>query len=160
MDAKHPARSLRRAAWLPVGVCQGLGRHRCRRILPGTPPPFLADTAFTPHWFFLHSAQPRVLRGVARRKCRQWPFAQPFVAPSGAFVDVCEQGYDGTTWVVICLQVLGGFAVAMVVTYADNIIKGFATSISIILSSCLASVLLDFQVACVHARFRSVRARA
>lgn len=42
---------------------------------------------------------------------------------------------------VIVQQALGGLVVAVVVKYADNILKGFATSLSIILS-CLASVPL------------------
>jgi UDP-sugar transporter A1/2/3 len=44
------------------------------------------------------------------------------------------------------LQAGGGLVVAMVVKYADNILKGFATSLAIIVS-CVASVLFfDFQV--------------
>lgn len=55
-------------------------------------------------------------------------------------------GYTFWTWATIANQAIGGLIVAMVVKYADNILKGFATSISIILS-CLASmVLFDFQV--------------
>jgi UDP-sugar transporter A1/2/3 len=44
-------------------------------------------------------------------------------------------------WGVISLQALGGLIVALVVKRTDNLIKGFATSISIVLS-CLLSVLL------------------
>jgi len=45
------------------------------------------------------------------------------------------QGYTKTTWFVIILQAYGGLLVAAVVKYADNILKGFATSISILVSS-------------------------
>jgi len=45
------------------------------------------------------------------------------------------QGYNAITWVVIILQAVGGLVIAVVIKYADNILKGFATSISIILSS-------------------------
>ena len=55
-------------------------------------------------------------------------------------------GYSLITWVVILLQAQGGLLVAVVVKYADNILKGFATSLSIVLS-CIASVyLFDFEI--------------
>ena len=50
-------------------------------------------------------------------------------------------GYNTLVWVVISQQAVGGLIVAVVVKYADNILKGFATSLSIILS-CIASVFL------------------
>ena len=50
-------------------------------------------------------------------------------------------GYSYLVWFVISQQAIGGLIVAVVVRYADNILKGFATSFSIILS-CLASVYL------------------
>lgn len=48
-------------------------------------------------------------------------------------------GYDFAVWSVILLMSVGGLVVAVVVKYADNILKGFATSGSIILA-CVASV--------------------
>ena len=50
-------------------------------------------------------------------------------------------GYNNLVWINIMVQSAGGLLVAVVIKYADNILKGFATSISIILS-CLASVIL------------------
>jgi UDP-sugar transporter A1/2/3 len=44
------------------------------------------------------------------------------------------QGYNGLTWVVIALQAFGGLVIAAVIKYADNILKSFATSLSIILT--------------------------
>ncbi|XP_037087439.1 UDP-N-acetylglucosamine transporter-like [Pollicipes pollicipes] len=44
-------------------------------------------------------------------------------------------GYTRYTWTVVVLQALGGLAVSATVKYADNILKGFATSISIVLSA-------------------------
>ncbi len=41
------------------------------------------------------------------------------------------------------LQAFGGLVVALTVKYADSILKGFATSISIILSSVLSYLLLN-----------------
>ena len=53
-------------------------------------------------------------------------------------------GYDWVVWIVILLQSFGGLMVAVVVKYADNILKGFATSAAIIIS-CIASMyFFDF----------------
>jgi UDP-sugar transporter A1/2/3 len=55
------------------------------------------------------------------------------------------QGYNNIVWTVISLQALGGLVIAAVIKYADNILKGFATSISIILSSVVSYFFLkDF----------------
>ena len=55
-------------------------------------------------------------------------------------------GYDWVVWCVILIQAFGGLMVAVVVKYADNILKGFATSAAIILS-CIASMyFFDFQL--------------
>lgn len=48
-------------------------------------------------------------------------------------------GYNFLVWCVIFLQALGGLVVAVVVKYADNILKGFSTSLAIVLS-CIVSV--------------------
>ncbi|EDO34876.1 predicted protein [Nematostella vectensis] len=55
------------------------------------------------------------------------------------------QGYNYITWIVVFLQAFGGLIVAAVVKYADNILKGFATSVSIIFSSLVSYYFLkDF----------------
>lgn len=61
------------------------------------------------------------------------------IAERGFFVN-----YNALTWTVIGIQALGGLIVALVVKYADNILKGFATSISIILSSIISVWLFNF----------------
>ncbi|KAI5612547.1 hypothetical protein C0J50_4279, partial [Silurus asotus] len=48
------------------------------------------------------------------------------------------QGYNGVTWTVVVLQALGGLIVAAVIKYADNILKSFATSGSIMLSTLIS----------------------
>ncbi|NXT53553.1 S35A2 protein, partial [Pluvianellus socialis] len=50
-------------------------------------------------------------------------------------------GYNPAVWAVVVNQAAGGLLVAVVVRYADNILKGFATALSI-LASTLASVHL------------------
>lgn len=55
------------------------------------------------------------------------------VRQSGVF-----QGYNMITWTVVALQALGGLVIAAVIKYADNILKGFATSLSIIVSTLIS----------------------
>ncbi|KAF9932153.1 hypothetical protein FBU30_008840 [Linnemannia zychae] len=55
------------------------------------------------------------------------------------------QGYSAITWCVIINQALGGLLVAIVVKYADNILKGFATSLSIITSGIISVYFFDFE---------------
>ncbi|KAI8147033.1 nucleotide-sugar transporter-domain-containing protein [Fennellomyces sp. T-0311] len=55
------------------------------------------------------------------------------------------QGYTGLTWIVIGNQALGGLLVAVVVKHADNILKNFATSVSIIMSSTISFYFFDFR---------------
>lgn len=50
-------------------------------------------------------------------------------------------GYDYFVWYLILLQAGGGLIVAIVVKYADNILKGFATSLAIVIS-CIASIYI------------------
>uniref|UniRef100_L7M4T8 UDP-N-acetylglucosamine transporter n=1 Tax=Rhipicephalus pulchellus TaxID=72859 RepID=L7M4T8_RHIPC len=52
------------------------------------------------------------------------------------------QGYNGLTWMVILLQTFGGLVISLAVRYADSILKGFATSISIVLSTLCSYYLL------------------
>uniref|UniRef100_U5ESQ4 Putative udp-galactose transporter n=1 Tax=Corethrella appendiculata TaxID=1370023 RepID=U5ESQ4_9DIPT len=55
-------------------------------------------------------------------------------------------GYDLFIWYLVVLQAGGGLLVAVVVKYADNILKGFATSLAIVIS-CIASIyLFDFNL--------------
>lgn len=55
-------------------------------------------------------------------------------------------GYNYFVIYVIFLQALGGLLVAVVVKYADNILKGFATSLAIIISCILSIYLFDFMI--------------
>ncbi|GBG30724.1 CMP-sialic acid transporter [Hondaea fermentalgiana] len=52
-------------------------------------------------------------------------------------------GYNWTTWIAICLQAWGGLIVAVVIKYADNILKGFATAVSILFISFVSVLAFD-----------------
>lgn len=53
-------------------------------------------------------------------------------------------GYDQFIVFLILLQAGGGLIVAVVVKYADNILKGFATSLAIVLSCIFSIYLFNF----------------
>uniref|UniRef100_A0A7S2WBS3 UDP-galactose transporter n=1 Tax=Mucochytrium quahogii TaxID=96639 RepID=A0A7S2WBS3_9STRA len=84
----------------------------------------------------------------------QLSFFSIFIGGFGAFSKDFEairtngffRGYTGVVWMVVLAQAGGGLMIAVVMKYADNILKGFATSISIILSSYLSAVLFGFQM--------------
>ncbi|KAL7062247.1 hypothetical protein AAHC03_0394 [Spirometra sp. Aus1] len=55
-------------------------------------------------------------------------------------------GFDWLVWIVILLQSGGGIVVALVVKYADNILKGFACSASIIISCFISVFFMGMQL--------------
>lgn len=55
------------------------------------------------------------------------------------------RGYDHLVCMVVVVNALGGMVVAMVIKYADNILKGFATGISTLLSTLCSVVLFGFE---------------
>lgn len=57
-------------------------------------------------------------------------------------------GYTPLVWTVVTVQAVGGLIVAVVVKYADNVLKVFATSFSIVVSCILSAIFFDF-----HASF-------
>ncbi|KAL3801835.1 hypothetical protein HJC23_001231 [Cyclotella cryptica] len=54
-------------------------------------------------------------------------------------------GYNVAVWGVIFVQAVGGLIVAVVVKYADNVLKVFASSFSIIFSCLISTILFDFR---------------
>eukprot|EP00980_Cylindrotheca_fusiformis_P028433 scaffold22599_cov139-Cylindrotheca_fusiformis.AAC.24 len=60
-------------------------------------------------------------------------------------------GYSPIVWTVVVVQAVGGLIVAVVVKYADNVLKVFATSFSIVVSCILSAIFFDF-----HATFAFV----
>lgn len=55
-------------------------------------------------------------------------------------------GYDFFIVYLVLLQAAGGLIVAMVVKYADNILKGFATSLAIIIACVFSMYFFDFTI--------------
>lgn len=63
------------------------------------------------------------------------------IAKTGFFA-----GYNWVVWLAILFQAAGGIVVALVINYADNIAKNFATSVSIVLSCVASAYFFDFKV--------------
>lgn len=64
---------------------------------------------------------------------------------STSFMAVFVELFMSAFVLFACLQALGGLIVAVVIKYADNILKGFATSLSIMVSTLMSYFLLkDF----------------
>lgn len=55
-------------------------------------------------------------------------------------------GYNWVVWTAIVLQAVGGVLASLVINYADNIAKNFATSISIVISFLFSVWFFDFTV--------------
>jgi UDP-sugar transporter A1/2/3 len=55
-------------------------------------------------------------------------------------------GYNNMVWIAITVQSAGGLLVALVIKYSDNIMKGFATSLAIIIACIVSMILFDFQL--------------
>jgi UDP-sugar transporter A1/2/3 len=62
------------------------------------------------------------------------------VSTKGFFV-----GYNSIVLLVITIQAVGGLIVAVVVKYADNVLKTFAASFSIVLSCIISAIIFDFR---------------
>ncbi|KAG9127025.1 hypothetical protein FRC07_001001 [Ceratobasidium sp. 392] len=54
--------------------------------------------------------------------------------------------FSGWAWATVLTQVFGGLITAVVIKYSDNIMKGFATSLSIVLSFMASVALFDFRI--------------
>ncbi|KAH0601888.1 hypothetical protein MHUMG1_00767 [Metarhizium humberi] len=56
------------------------------------------------------------------------------------------EGYNAVVWAAILLQAAGGLLASLVIRDADNIVKNFATSISIVISFVVSVWIFDFAV--------------
>lgn len=55
-------------------------------------------------------------------------------------------GYDKYVWFAVLNSSIGGVLVAAVMKYCDNVLKGFATTVSIVLASFVSAMWLGFEV--------------
>lgn len=65
---------------------------------------------------------------------------------SGWFISGLFENFGVWAWATVLTQVLGGLLTALVIKYADNILKGFATSLSIVISFLASVALFHFQM--------------
>ncbi|KAG9318738.1 nucleotide-sugar transporter-domain-containing protein [Chiua virens] len=83
-------------------------------------------------------------------KADLWALVPVLYAPqlptSDGLINFLFRNFGGWAWATVAIQVFGGLVTAVVIKYSDNILKGFATSISIILSFLASVVLFDFHV--------------
>lgn len=70
----------------------------------------------------------------------------PAHPPSIGVLTWLFRNFGGWAWATVAIQVFGGLVTAVVIKYSDNILKGFATSLSIILSFLASVVLFDFHI--------------
>lgn len=56
------------------------------------------------------------------------------------------QGFTPLVWFVVAMEAFGGIVVALVIKYADNILKNFATAVSIVTSVIVSALFLGFVV--------------
>jgi UDP-sugar transporter A1/2/3 len=63
----------------------------------------------------------------------------------GFFADFFRN-FGGWAWATVGIQVFGGLITAVVIKYSDNILKGFATSLSIVISFLASVALFDFHI--------------
>ena len=78
------------------------------------------------------------------------PVLLPSLSPFPGGVDTLSKDpfahFGIWAWAVVVCQVAGGLITALVIKFADNILKGFATSLSIVLSFLAGVVLFDTRV--------------
>ena len=70
----------------------------------------------------------------------------PPVPNSRGFIADLFKNFGGWAWATVATQVFGGLVTAVVIKYSDNILKGFATSLSIILSFLASVILFNFRI--------------
>lgn len=63
----------------------------------------------------------------------------------GFFADLFRN-FGAWAWATVAIQVFGGLVTAIVIKYSDNILKGFATSLSIVLSFLASVALFNFHI--------------
>ncbi|KAJ6572919.1 nucleotide-sugar transporter-domain-containing protein [Mycena sp. CBHHK59/15] len=67
-------------------------------------------------------------------------------APQEGWTSTLFHDFGGWAWATVSVQVFGGLLTALVIKYSDNILKGFATSLSIVISFLASVALFDFRI--------------
>ncbi|GBE81861.1 UDP-galactose transporter [Sparassis crispa] len=70
----------------------------------------------------------------------------PHSRVGGSIMSILLRNFGGWAWATVIIQVLGGLITAVVIKYSDNILKGFATSLSIVLSFLASVALFGFRI--------------
>ncbi|KAI0345099.1 hypothetical protein BDW22DRAFT_1353968 [Trametopsis cervina] len=70
----------------------------------------------------------------------------PYPHSPSAIMSGLLKNFGGWAWATVAIQVFGGLVTAIVIKYSDNIMKGFATSLSIVLSFLASVVLFGFRI--------------
>ncbi|GJE87037.1 nucleotide-sugar transporter-like protein [Phanerochaete sordida] len=70
----------------------------------------------------------------------------PYPQSPAGFLSGLLRNFGGWAWATVAIQVLGGLITALVIKYSDNILKGFATSLSIVLSFLASVALFGFRI--------------
>lgn len=65
---------------------------------------------------------------------------------SQGFIRDLFRHFGAWAWATVGIQVFGGLVTAVVIKYSDNILKGFATSLSIVFSFLASVALFDFRI--------------
>lgn len=73
-------------------------------------------------------------------------FSRTSASSTGSFWSHLFRNFGAWAWATVAIQVLGGLVTAMVIKYSDNILKGFATSLSIVISFLASVALFKFQM--------------
>ncbi|KAJ7172393.1 nucleotide-sugar transporter-domain-containing protein [Mycena filopes] len=66
--------------------------------------------------------------------------------PQEGWISSLFRNFGGWAWATVSVQVFGGLLTALVIKYSDNILKGFATSLSIVISFMASVALFNFQI--------------
>jgi solute carrier family 35 (UDP-sugar transporter), member A1/2/3 len=67
-----------------------------------------------------------------------------YISRPSSLVSEMFQHFGLLAWTTVLIQVFGGLVTALVIKYADNIMKGFATGISIVISFLASVALFNF----------------
>jgi len=110
-------------------------------------------------WVYLEKVLKKVDKGSSRAPVSLWmrniqlaffsvciAIAQLFFMTGKDSEKTFMHGFTGWVWAVVLLQAGGGLLVAAVIKYADNVLKGMATGVSVVVSTGMSMVLFGTPV--------------